>query len=269
MKLEINLTDEQAAEIKAALLKIEPEPLPAMPSDPALPEPPGLRLELGKTYATNSREIVTLPGAGHGTLDENGSVPRHPCNGTQWWNGYGQLFIDGVAQPLDHPDSIKEEIPSELLPLPKLPDGFKEWRARGYGWKREKGSPVAYKSLKNPEWNSLDNKADGSKSLYYLEAIPADKPEPEPRKAREWDASTSIGATIIGPIGRYSETIRVREILPGDPTPEQVATLTDALWHALERLKNLQSYQSGTAYVLPSVTAAIEYGEAALAPFRK
>jgi hypothetical protein len=53
------------------------------------------------------------------------------------------------------------------------------------------------------------------------------------------------------------------------PTPREIEALTDALWHAIERMKNLQSYKSGTAYVLPSVDAAIEYGEAALSAFRK
>jgi hypothetical protein len=51
------------------------------------------------------------------------------------------------------------------------------------------------------------------------------------------------------------------------PTQRDIEALTDALWHAVERMKNLQSYQAGTAYVLPTVDMAIEYGLAALAPF--
>jgi hypothetical protein len=74
---------------------------------------------------------------------------------------------------------------------------------------------------------------------------------------------------IDGPAFPHGEGIRVREILPGDPTQRDIDAMADALWHAVERMKNLQSYQAGTAYVLPTVDYAIEYAEAALSPFRK
>jgi len=63
--------------------------------------------------------------------------------------------------------------------------------------------------------------------------------------------------------------VRVREVLPGEPTQERIEHLAKALEHALDRLKKLKDYQDGTFYVIPSVGHAIEYAEAALAPFRK
>jgi hypothetical protein len=98
----------------------------------------------------------------------------------------------------------------------------------------------------------------------------ADKPE---RKAREWGLHrhklNDFMRVIDGPAFPHGKGIRVREILPSEPTQRDIHALTDALWHAVERMKNLQSYQAGTAYVLPTVNYAIEYAEAALAPFRK
>lgn len=310
MKLEITLTDKQAAPFVAALEKLAnplvaamPEPTPA----PTLPEPPEgfhpammgpikgcgnsgdyipgiaifdaygsgewctkddwsgnqpkriyalrigsniarlngleLTLELGRTYATNAGEIVTFTDA---------------CDGTMW-NPIGQALIDGVAQPLSHPDSIREEIPAELLPLPKLPDGFKEWRWRGKGFSKS-SIRFAFGDVKDGWEVSPCDWASGNalynQRYYYLEAIPctpddvfgpeaipADK-ELEPAKRREWDASIRKATGKICYRSSHDspeiwEFTRVREVLPGDPTMEQVEELVKEAQEVVHMLSNL------------------------------
>lgn len=148
----------------------------------------GLKLELSRTYATNSGEIVEM-NESQGFSEIFKSSKRKGE-----WNSIGQALIDGVAQPLDHPDSIKEEIPA-------------------------------------------DN-------------------EPE-RKAREWDASVSkvsgrVYHRLDGDSSENWDLIRVREILPGEPTIEQISDMIEALECA--RLEKI---------------GWIDAVETALAPFRK
>lgn len=340
MNLTIKLTDEQAAEIKAALLNAEPKSAPALPNPPEgfhpammgpikggsssesiegvamrLENPSkwdtgkswggslsdstyalrigseiarlnglGLKLELGKTYATNAGEIV--------------NPLRHalynPPLTDRWliglgspkeWNSIGQALIDGVAQPLSHQDSIKEEIPSELLPLPKLPDGFKEWRARGYGTGETSGKGEWVAGLPEHtgegryEWVHIPSSATLYwPSRYYLEAIPADKPEPEPepkpRKAREWKASVNRENGQLYPYHDEYDSqfwepgIRVREILPGEPTRDHVNELVEAFSEFPSILQWLKMDAFIRGY-LSNESEKIERMESALAPFRK
>jgi hypothetical protein len=220
----------------------------------------GLKLGLGKTYATNAGEIVRA------------SMRSGTDFGDDWramdvkrWNSIGQALIDGVAQPLDHPGTIKEEIPGELLPLPALPDGFKEWRARGYEWEDENFEGIiAYRHGFEYGWEIVEEFPNGCVGAYYLEAIPADKPE---RKAREWGLHrhelNDFMRAIDGPAFPHGKEIRVREILPGEPTQEQV----QALVSAVERLSEVWfEPKNGTGGLANEIRAQVD---AALAPFRK
>jgi hypothetical protein len=210
----------------------------------------GLKLELGRTYATNAGGIVSgLVKHGLTGMPEQDAFSAD----VNEWNFIGQALIDGVAQPIDHPDSIREEIPAELLPLPTLPDGFKEWRWRGKAWKSEKAFFTLAK-IGLHKWFELGNRAQpasGMDDRYYLEAIPADKPE---RKAREWDVYVSEGSLLRYSASGLSEIVRVREIIPGEPTMEQVQALVDTLTKAVAH---------------PVIGAWLEDAEKALAPFRK
>jgi len=87
------------------------------------------------------------------------------------------------------------------------------------------------------------------------EAIPADKPE---RKAREFylfPSEPSLGHYPVRQVRMDKlEQVRVREILPGEPTQEQVQALVDAIE---EQLGYIHSH-----HILPAM-------ESALTPFRK
>lgn len=69
------------------------------------------------------------------------------------------------------------------------------------------------------------------------EAIPADK-QPEPVKRREWDVHLDKLGDIWDCVEVNEEMddgmicVRVREVLPGDPTPEQVEELVRTLQNA-------------------------------------
>jgi hypothetical protein len=288
MKLEINLTDEQAAPILAALeLLAHPQMmLTPEPSTPALPEPPegfhpakggpikgfdsgmrddalfwnkeieswcratrgkgslpyalrigsdiarlnglGLNLEVGKTYATNAGEIVNLDF----TSDLEPGDAWGDSSKPNLWNSIGQALIDGAAQPLDHPDSIREEIPAELLPLPTPPSGFKELR---WGGLSRKARGAYFFFYDRGDWVFTLDSSPVDDDGPYLEAIPADKPE---RKAREWDVCVSDHTGELIPFRTGRETVRVREILPGEPTSEQVQTLVDEASAICDRLES-------------------------------
>ena len=76
------------------------------------------------------------------------------------------------------------------------------------------------------------------------EAIPADKPE---RKAREWeinhDGLSTYPIAISVPFDQKriepGMPVMAREILPGDPTPDQVATLADRAKDALAIIRRM------------------------------
>jgi hypothetical protein len=226
----------------------------------------GLNLELGKTYATNAGEIVDI------NESQGFSYIFKSSKRKGEWNSIGQALIDGVAQPLDHPDSIKEEIPAELLPLPKLPDGFKEWRWRGKGWKAKNVTYAFASSLTDKFDLQGSNSTYGHTTGYYLEAIPADK---EPAKAREWeinhDGLSTYPIAISVPFDQKriepGMPVMAREVLPGEPSAEDVEKLVDALKHGLKRMEHLESYLAREKNAMPSVDAAIGYARKALQPF--
>ncbi len=196
-----------------------------------------LKLELGRTYATNAGEIV-MP---IDVLTQQPSVLWKCTTADMFWNAVGQNVIFGTAQPLSHPDTIKEEIPAELLPLPTLPDGFKEWRWRGLGWTNGRERCGMAVTQDNGSWGVYENNfpsGDSYPDRYYLEAIPCTPddvfgPEPKPEKVepREWDVTLFVDDDLLCFRARNDgatqgrELLRVREVLPGDPTPEQVSRL--------------------------------------------
>ena len=75
----------------------------------------------------------------------------------------------------------------------------------------------------------------------YLEevALPSDKPEP--CKAREWDVYVSEGSLLRYSASGLSEIVRVREILPGDPTQEEIRALVVAAKNACQGMTRNQS----------------------------
>jgi len=98
-----------------------------------------------------------------------------------------------------------------------------------------------------------------------VEALPD---EPEPRKAREWEASVSrLGS--IGHASDHLEKIRVREVLPGEPTQERVQALVDALESISRRgviMGSVGDYREGQLHALSEVrTIALT----AIATFRE
>jgi hypothetical protein len=101
-----------------------------------------------------------------------------------------------------------------------------------------------------------------------IEAVRADKPEP--RKAREWKASiSSLGEIMYYKDGDESdptiEPIRVREILPGDPTMEQVAELVKTA----EALRDyIEAQKWGNAWP-GRPQATMDALNSALSPFHK
>lgn len=214
-----------------------------------------LTLELGRTYATNSGEIVNPDF----TSDLEPGDAWGDSSKPNLWNSIGQALIDGIAQPLSHPDSIREEIPAELLPLPALPSGFKELRWRGFGWATNHDVQFYFFEPANC-WlggPSMSQKAKG-KSGYYLEAIPADK-EPEPVKRREWTLHrhelNDFARIVDSSPFPHSKRIRVREVLPGDPTMEQVDALVRTLQNAFTfRVTNHPTWEAEARKALQPFT---------------
>jgi hypothetical protein len=188
MKIEINLTNEQAAEIKAALLKSSTETPPAMPSEPALPESP---------------------------------------------NG----FHPAIMGPIAHPSCGFSQDIARLI------QGI--WNMTGWD-----GSSDDYYALRK-----------GSEIARMNGLEPEEKPEP--RKVREWEINNDgLSAYPIAiPVPFNQKRIEpgcpvmAREILPGEPTPEQVQELAAQAELALETLRRNNKHWLSL--------------ESTLAPFRK
>ena len=219
----------------------------------------GLKLETGRTYATVSGEIF---GIDTKRSHPDGTIAFGNIRFPNPWNSIGQALIDGTPQPLSHPDSIREEIPAKLLPLPKLPDGFKEWRWRGEAWESQKAKYVCFdneaRSLK--KWSAGgEGRASGMPSMFYLEAIPADVVEEEPFRIETGKRYVQRNGEVTPPLkdtghnsyplkalmpnyglsswqinGKWSNSKKeqpfdlIREHVEPEPAPATVAR--DALW---------------------------------------
>ena len=169
MKLEITLTDEQSAEIKAALLKTES----ANPIEPTMPDPP---------------------------------------------EGFHPAMMGLIPHQAQFPNTMDVVMFSERR---------KEWHDPGW----EGGIDGRFYALRI---GSEIARLNGLEP----EAIPA---LPESRKAKEWDASVVLDGTLVEHgIGR--ESVRVREIIPGEPTPEHVQVLISMLEKSLEEHRKVNGY---------------------------
>jgi hypothetical protein len=105
-----------------------------------------------------------------------------------------------------------------------------------------------------------------------VEALPD---EPEPRKAREFDVHLQADGSVYdccepdAEIIAMMDKVRVREVLPGEPTQERVQALVDALESISRRgviMGSVGDYREGQLHALSEVrTIALT----ALAPFRE
>lgn len=141
----------------------------------------------------------------------------------------------------------------ETLPTPALPEPPEDYVLLGKGGEFKIPSEVFKGATRAVgmfgQWDIRSDVLNGkAPSLWYAapigsdiarlngiepQAIPADKPE---RKAREWHASVSPGGSFLASLGEYSEPITVREILPGEPTMEQIEELVHVAKMALQYL---------------------------------
>jgi hypothetical protein len=81
-------------------------------------------------------------------------------------------YLEAVKAVLTEPPSTA--IPRHLLPLPPLPEGFRQWVYRGTGWSCEYGPEFRFMNMaEGSEWlrDSTRSSAIGCNNLHYIEAL--------------------------------------------------------------------------------------------------
>ena len=220
MKLEITLTDEQAAPIIAAL-ELLAHPQMTLTPAPALPEPP-----------EGFHKAIMGP------LKVQAEKPTSDI--LMWQDGiWKDLGFNGNST-IPYALRIGSEIAKlngiepEAIPADKEPEQVKPW---------EQPCP----KCSGDHWST-------------------NCPKPEPAKRREWDASVCRADGEIfqrddNDDPKRWEYVHVREVLPGDPTMEQVEELVKAV----ERLSEVWfEAKNGKGGLANEIRAQID---AALQPF--